>query len=76
VPVLIDGDLVVWDSLAIVEYVAERFPDRGAWPADAAARAIGTSGSKWPLPPAKVKSRRTACPFCRARHYTIPTWRS
>jgi glutathione S-transferase len=41
VPVLVDGDLAVWDSLAIVEYVAERFPDRGVWPAarDARARA-------------------------------------
>lgn len=37
VPCLIDGDRAVWDSLAIVEYVAERHP--GAWPADAAARA-------------------------------------
>jgi len=41
VPVLVDGDLVVWDSLAIVEYVAEKYPDRGVWPAarDARARA-------------------------------------
>jgi glutathione S-transferase len=40
VPVLIDGDLVVWDSLAIVEYLAERFPDRQLWPGDARARAV------------------------------------
>jgi len=33
VPVLIDGDLTVWDSLAIAEYLHERFPDRGVWPA-------------------------------------------
>ncbi len=32
VPVLIDGDLTVWDSLAIAEYLHERFPDRGVWP--------------------------------------------
>ena len=37
VPVLHDGPTVVWDSLAIVEYVAERHP--GVWPADPAARA-------------------------------------
>src|SRR5262245_43517084 len=43
VPVLIDGDLVVWDSLAIVEYLAEKFPDRGIWPADRAARARARS---------------------------------
>ncbi len=32
VPVLVDGDLHVWDSLAIAEYLAERFPDRRLWP--------------------------------------------
>ena len=37
VPCLHDGDTVVWDSLGIVEYLAERHP--GVWPADAAARA-------------------------------------
>jgi glutathione S-transferase len=39
VPVLIDGDTHVWESLAILEYVAEKFPDAGLWPADTAARA-------------------------------------
>ena len=39
VPALIHGDLIVWDSLAIAEYLAEAFPDAGLWPADAAARA-------------------------------------
>ena len=39
VPVLIDGDTHVWESLAILEYVAEKFPQAGLWPADAAARA-------------------------------------
>ena len=43
VPVLIDGDVAVWDSLAIVEYVAETFPDRGVWPADRGARARARS---------------------------------
>ncbi|WP_088282465.1 glutathione S-transferase family protein [Ideonella sp. A 288] len=43
VPVLVDGDLVVWDTLAIAEYLAERFPDRGLWPADRAARARARS---------------------------------
>ena len=32
VPVLVDGDLVVWDTLAIAEYVAERFPALHLWP--------------------------------------------
>ena len=39
VPALIDGDLTVWDSLAIIEYLAERFPDAGLWPHDRARRA-------------------------------------
>ena len=33
VPVLIDGDVHVWESLAILEYLAEKFPDAGLWPA-------------------------------------------
>jgi glutathione S-transferase len=39
VPALKDGDIVVWDSLAICEYVAEKFPQAGLWPKDPAARA-------------------------------------
>ncbi len=39
VPVLVDDGLAIWDSLAIVEYLAERFPDRGVWPTDRARRA-------------------------------------
>ncbi len=38
-PALIDGEVVVWESLAIIEYLAEKFPDAGLWPADKAARA-------------------------------------
>ncbi len=39
VPALHDGPLVVWESLAICEYLADRYPQRGLWPLDAAARA-------------------------------------
>lgn len=45
VPALHDGDLRVWDSLAICEYLNERFPDKQLWPADAAARAVARSVS-------------------------------
>lgn len=38
VPVLVDGALTVWDSLAIVEYLNERFPDKGVWPRPLPAR--------------------------------------
>ena len=43
VPFLQDGDLVTWDSLAIIEHVAERHPDAGLWPKDARARSIARS---------------------------------
>lgn len=39
VPVLIDGDLSVWDSLAICETLAEKFPDKQLWPRDPVQRA-------------------------------------
>ena len=41
VPILVDGGTVVWDSLAILEYLAERHP--GLWPADRAERARARS---------------------------------
>ncbi|MGX1323477.1 glutathione S-transferase [Bradyrhizobium sp. USDA 377] len=43
VPVLVDGDVTVWDSLAIIEYIAERYPEKKLWPDDAAARAHARS---------------------------------
>jgi glutathione S-transferase len=39
VPTLIDGDVTVWDSLAIIEYLAERFPSARLWPEERARRA-------------------------------------
>jgi len=39
VPVLKDGGLAIWDSLAICEYLAEKHPEKQLWPADVAARA-------------------------------------
>lgn len=43
VPVLVDGTLAVWDTLAIAEYVAENFPDKLLWPQNAQARARARS---------------------------------
>ena len=40
VPILVDGDVTVWESLAIMEYVADRFPDKAIWPKDFKARAF------------------------------------
>lgn len=61
VPILIDGDITVWDSLAIIEYLAERFPPAGLWPKDLAerahARAISAEMHSGFLP------LRSACPM-------------
>jgi glutathione S-transferase len=43
VPVLIDGGVTVWDSLAIAEYVAERYPVKRLWPRSPSARAAARS---------------------------------
>ena len=43
VPVLVDDGFAVWDTLAIAEYLAEKFPDKALWPADAKARARARS---------------------------------
>src|SRR3979490_918945 len=45
VPVLIDGDVTIWDSLSIIEYLAERFPQAQLWPEDRARRAHARSVS-------------------------------
>ena len=43
VPVLVDGDLAIWDTLAIAEYLAETYPEKSLWPQDKAARARARS---------------------------------
>lgn len=43
VPALADDGFVVWDTLAIAEYVAEKFPEKKLWPQDAKARARARS---------------------------------
>lgn len=44
-PALKDGDLVVWDSLAICEYLAEKFPEARLWPEDPELRALARSAA-------------------------------
>ncbi len=44
-PALKDGELVVWDSLAICEYLHETFPEAKLWPDDPALRAVGRSAA-------------------------------
>ena len=43
VPALHDGEIVLWDSLAICEHLAEAHPDAGLWPTDPRARAAARS---------------------------------
>jgi glutathione S-transferase len=43
VPVLLAGEMTIWDSLAICEYLAEQFPEKHLWPQDVAARALARS---------------------------------
>jgi len=45
VPVLVDDGFAIWDTLAIAEYLAEKFPQHPLWPADAKARARARSVS-------------------------------
>ena len=45
VPALKDGDLTVWDSLAICEYLAEKFPEAKLWPADPVLRALARAAA-------------------------------
>ncbi|WP_417667059.1 glutathione S-transferase family protein [Roseibium sp.] len=61
VPLLKDGDLVIWETLAILEYVAERFPDAGLWPKEAPARARARSVSAEMA--SGFSALRAACPM-------------
>ncbi len=45
VPVLWVGDLLIWDSFAILEFLAERHPEKGLWPSDSDARAVARAAS-------------------------------
>ena len=67
VPVLVDHGQTIWDSLAIAEYVHERFPDAGVWPTETQARAHARSSS------AEMHSSfvglRGACPMNLAKRF-------
>lgn len=61
VPVLHHGAVRVWESLAIIEYVAELFPDAGIWPKDSAARAEARAIAMEML--SGFRALRGACPM-------------
>ncbi len=70
VPCLVDGDVAVWESLAIIEYLAEKFPQHAIWPEDRVARAHARAianemhGGFLPL--------RQACPMNLAKRFKTP----
>ncbi|MDM9621282.1 glutathione S-transferase family protein [Rhizobium sp. S96] len=61
VPVLHHGSLRVWQSLAIIEYVAELFPEAGLWPKERDKRAVARAVSMEML--AGFGALRNACPM-------------
>ena len=65
VPALADGNVHVWESLAILEYLADKFPEAGLWPEGAAARAHARA----------VSSEMHAGFIPVRRHYPMNMWR-
>jgi glutathione S-transferase len=69
VPALKDGDVVIWDSLAICEYVAERAPDASLWPTDPVRRALGRCAAAEMH--SGFHSLRGECPMDLAQNVTV-----
>lgn len=67
VPCLVDGTVTVWESLAIMEYVAERHPDKALWPRDVSARAHARAVSAEMH--AGFQSLRSACPMVITKRF-------
>jgi len=61
VPCLTDGDVRVWESLAIIEYLAEKFPEKAIWPTDPKARAHARAAASEMH--AGFQALRSACPM-------------
>jgi len=66
VPILVDEEMILWDSLSIMEFLAEKYPEKNLWPKDVSQRAMARSAS------AEMHSGFTAlrsqCPMnCRVK---------
>ena len=70
-PALIDGETTVWESLAIIEYLAETFPGAGLWPKDASARAYARAAASEVH--AGFLALRRAMPMNLRRHFPART---
>lgn len=69
-PVLIDNGLVIWDSMAILEYLAEQYPERGFWPQEKNLRSLARSAA------AEMHSSffalRSTCPMNCRKERRVP----
>lgn len=70
VPALIDGDLTVWDSMAIIEYIADTHPELAIWPVNRAARAHARSISNEMH--SGFQTLRQGCPMDVGTRYQAP----
>ena len=70
VPALVDGDVSVWESLAIIEYLAEKFPELAIWPRDAQARAHARAISNEMH--AGFQALRQGCPMHLGARFATP----
>lgn len=61
VPILVDGDVTVWESLAMMDYLADCYPDKAVWPSDKKARAFARTISNEMH--AGFRALRQACPM-------------
>lgn len=69
VPSINHGKVVVWESLAVMEYIAEAFPDKHVWPKDAVARAYARSVASEMH--AGFRALRMACPMNLSRIFKL-----
>jgi len=67
VPILVDRDITVWESIAIMDYLAERFPDKAVWPKDLKARTFARVISNEMH--AGFRGLRGACPMNIRKRY-------
>lgn len=72
VPCLVDGEIATWETLAIIEYLAERFPEHAIWPRDPVARALARSIANEMH--AGFGALRSACPMNLRKTFPWQDW--